>query len=68
MKITTAALIIGTIACCFATPVLPTRRPETPVYDDIEHKDPYFYEQEHPIDEATWAIWNQNPNRPCPWW
>ena len=62
MKITTAALIIGTIACCFATPVPPT---ETPVYDD---QDPYFHEREHPISEETWAIWNENPNRPCPWW
>ena len=66
MKITTAILILGVFACCFATPT--TKRPETPVYDDGENEDPFSQEREHPIDEGTWALWNQNPDRNCPWW
>ena len=67
MKVTIAGLLITTFACCFATPVPPTRRPETPVYDDDEHQDPYFHERQHPFDEATWALWNQQKGQ-CPWW
>ena len=63
MKITILGSIIGTLACCFATPVPPTTtRPET------FEEDPYFHEHEHPISEETWAIWNENPNRLCLWW
>ena len=44
-------------------------RPESPAYDDGgENQDPFFQEREHQIDDATWALWNQNPNRDCPWW
>ena len=40
----------------------------SPSYDDGENEDPFFREREHPIDDSTWALWNQNPNRDCPWW
>ena len=40
----------------------------SPSYDDGENEDPFFLEREHPIDDSTWALWNQNPNRDCPWW
>ena len=68
MKITTTTtiLLLGIFACCFANPT--TKRPETPIYDDGENEDPFFEEREHPIDEVTWALWNQNPDRNCPWW
>ena len=68
MKVTIAALLMGTFACFKVTPVPPTRWPETPVYDDGKHGDPFFHKREHPIDNATWALLNQKPNRPCPWW
>ena len=68
MKVTIAALLMGTFASFKATPVLPTKRPETPVYDDDKHRDPFFHKREHPIDNVTWSLWNRNPNRPYPWW
>lgn len=68
MQIEIIALAIATtFVFCFGTPVPPTTRrpPETP---DEEHEHPFFRESDHPIDEQTWALWNQNPNRNCPWW
>ena len=62
----------------FGTPVPPIQNPADdnpaivevgPAYDDGgENQDPFFQEREHQIDDATWALWNQNPNRDCPWW
>jgi hypothetical protein len=70
MQIEIIALAIATtFVFCFGTPVPPTtRRPETPVFEDGENEHPFFRESDHPIDEQTWALWNQNPNRNCPWW
>ena len=52
---------------CGGTPVPPTtRRPESPAYNDRgENQDPFFREREDPIDDATWVLWNQNPNQDC---
>ena len=64
------AIITNLFVFCWGTPVPPTtRRPESPAYNDGgENEDLFFQERDHPIDDATWALWNQNPNRNCPWW
>ena len=40
MKVIIAAILMGTFACLKSIHVPPTKRPETPVYDDGKHKDP----------------------------
>ena len=71
MKLLTVAIIIGIFACVKCTPVPPKERPETHDEDE-EHSDEDertgWFLREEPMTDAEWALYNQNPNRLCPWW
>ena len=75
MKLIIVAIIIGTFSCVKSTPVSPTPtsgvsgRPETPDEDEeYEDERTGWFLREEPMNDAEWALYNQNPNRPCPWW